>query len=447
MSLSKSAHSYEKKESPPVEGKREEGAPEEKSICFITSGHLASNPRLVREATAAEEAGYDISVVFNQHLSPSVCEHDEKILDEHPGWDAERVVWTKEPWEGYARWFVSGVRRRAARWLFHVAGMEATAPWAQSRTYSEMLRAARRFDADLYTARHLEALCVAAQVAREKDARLGFDAKDFHRGELPDTPESEEKRHLYRVIEERYLPQADFITAASDGIAEAYAETLDIDRPTTILNVFPLNRREGGCNREKLSEETPDEGRSIHWFSQTIGPNRGLEDALRALPHLPDDTYLSLRGRWSESYRGRFMKEAERLGVADRIRTLGRVPSGEVVQRASEHDVGIVLEQPSASQNRDICVTHKFFAYLLAGLPVASTATTGQKPFCEELDRAVKCYPPGDAEALSRSLQELLDDPGAPEAAREAAEVRYNWDHEKEKFLGLVRSVEEKKNK
>jgi glycosyltransferase involved in cell wall biosynthesis len=59
----------------------------------------------------------------------------------------------------------------------------------------------------------------------------------------------------------------------------------------------------------------------------------------------------------------------------------------------------------------------------------------------------VKCYPPGDAEALSRSLQELLDDPGAPEAAREAAEVRYNWDHEKEKFLGLVRSVEEKKNK
>jgi glycosyltransferase involved in cell wall biosynthesis len=404
-------------------------------ICFVTPGHLASNPRLVKEAHAADEAGYDVSVVFNQYYRPDVCEHDERILDKHPAWTVECIDWTRRSPSGRIRRIVSGLRQRAAQWLFHSGGWDAAAPWAQSRTYTEMLRAARRHDADLYVAHNLAALPVAARAANEKNVPFGFDAEDFHRGELPNTPEHEQVRRLRQTIEEQFIPRADYVTAASDGIAEAYAEALGIERPTTILNVFRLDEREGGCSTEQLRAEVPENGRSIYWFSQFIGPDRGLGDALRALPLLPEDVHLSLRGTWSEAYRSQFMAEADRLGVADRIRTLDRVPSTELVQRTAAHDVGLALERPSVSQNRDICVTNKLFTYLLAGNPFAATATAGQKPFCKSLDCAACCYDPGDSETLAQILQVLLDNPEAPRVAREAAEKRYNWNIEKRKFL------------
>jgi glycosyltransferase involved in cell wall biosynthesis len=305
----------------------------------------------------------------------------------------------------------------------------------------ELTREARRHPADLYIAHNLAALPPAAAAAEEYDARLGFDAEDFHRGELPETPENEAVRRQTGILEERYMTQCDYLTAASDGIADAYARVLDVPRPTTILNVFPLSERNTPVPDEELQKEKPDGTTSLYWFSQTIGPDRGLEDALRALPLLSESVHLSLRGKWADGYKREFMGEAESLGVASRIHRLELVPPPEVVPRTSQHDIGLALEQPSASPNRRICVTNKLFTYLLGGVPFVATSTEGQQAVCEDLSEAARLYPPGSPKAFADAASGLINNDAAREAAARAGRERYNWDTEKKRFLEVVSST------
>jgi glycosyltransferase involved in cell wall biosynthesis len=227
------------------------------------------------------------------------------------------------------------------------------------------------------------------------------------------------------------------LTAASDGIGAAYAEALDVPAPTTILNVFPWSDRDAEVPRDGLDAEYPDGARSLYWFSQTIGPDRGLQDALRALPHLPEDVVLSLRGQWAPGYEPKFREQARALGVHDRVRHLDLVPPEELIVRTAEHDIGLALEHP-VSQNRRICVTNKLFSYLLAGIPFVATETPGQRPIVQNVSDAARGYAPGDVEGFVAAIEALLDAPCACRAALRAAKERYSWDVEKETFLTVV---------
>lgn len=81
------------------------------------------------------------------------------------------------------------------------------------------------------------------RAAQQHDAKLGFDAEDFHRGELTDTPDHAMDRAITADLEARYIPHCNYVIAASDGIADAYTKALGIDRSTTVLSVFPWAER------------------------------------------------------------------------------------------------------------------------------------------------------------------------------------------------------------
>ena len=233
------------------------------------------------------------------------------------------------------------------------------------------------------------------------------------------------------------MPHCDYLTAASDGIGAAYADTFRVPVPTTILNVFPWSERDTDVPREELDAESPDDARSLYWFSQTIGPDRGLQDALRALPHLSGDVVLSLRGKWAPGYESEFREQAQWVGAHDRVRHLDLVPPEELIVRTAEHDVGLALE-PGVNTNNQVAVSNKLFTYLIAGLPLVATQTSGQQSIIDNLPNAARGYAPGDVEGFAAATEALLDAPRACQAALRAAEERYSWDVEKKKFLEIV---------
>ncbi len=403
-------------------------------ICLVTPGQPSTNPRLVKEADALTQAGYDVQVVackyqeWADEADAAFSDRDWSIHWLHYGPMASRP---RDLWQR--------VRRRTAKELVGIVGTQSgLTEWAFHYAIPELTRRVQQIPADLYIAHNLAALSAAYRAAQAHNAALGFDAEDFHRGELPDTPENALERRITADLEERYIPRCDYVTAASEGIGAAYADVLDIEPPTTILNVFPWSEREKEVPEAALDSEVPEGKRSLYWFSQTIGPDRGLEDALRALPSLPDDVILSLRGQWSPGYEEAFRGQAEQLGVADRIRHLDLVPPDELIPRTAQHDVGLALEQPSVSTNRTICLTNKLFTYLLAGVPFVATDTPGQRPVVEDLPEVARLYAPGEVEAFSERAAELLAALGLGEKALRAARDRYCWEVEKEKFLRVI---------
>lgn len=412
-------------------------------ICLVSTAHPVTNPRLVREADALVEAGYRVRVVATRNAA--WAEAAEPMFAARAWWPG--IAWARIG--PFARWPERQLMRLRRRLLRALVGrrpglVPALDALALHDAPGQLARLAAAAPADLYIAHNLGALPAAFRAARRHRARLGFDAEDFHRGELPPSPENRLVIGLTCALEQAYIPACDYVTAASEGIGRAYAEALAIPRPVTVLNTFPLHERDAAIPAEGLEHERRGDGLSLYWFSQTIGPDRGLGDALAAMARLGPGCRLHLRGNWASGYRAQFMAEAQALGVADRVHHLSMVPPAELIARAARHDVGLALET-GATPNREIATTNKIFAYLAAGLAVAATDTVGQRTVMAAAPGAGVIFRPGDVAALAAWLAALRRAPDelvrAREAARAAAEARFCWERQKSVFLDLVAAV------
>src|SRR6185295_20278241 len=87
--------------------------------------------------------------------------------------------------------------------------------------------------------------------------------------------------------------QARFVTAGSPMIAEEYAARYGV-RPLTIHNTFSTVAGSSG--------EQAGGALRLYWFSQTLGPQRGLEDVIRAAGQSEAVVELHLRARPIPAY-------------------------------------------------------------------------------------------------------------------------------------------------
>jgi glycosyltransferase involved in cell wall biosynthesis len=287
----------------------------------------------------------------------------------------------------------------------------------------------------LYIAHNLGALPAAAIAARRHGAALGFDAEDFHHGQFTDRRDREHARR----IEKRYLPVCTYVSASSPGVAEAYAD-LCARPPIVLLNVFPLSSRPA-----QIETRAPGPLR-LYWFSQTIGHDRGLEAAVRAIGILRDSPVeLHVQGAWQPGFESALRQVAADAGVSAN-RVIHHPPGApdEMVRVASRFDVGLALE-PGHTPNSDLALSNKVFTYLLGGLPIVASATSAQAALCMQLGTAARVVPAGDANALAEAIRGWMDDPSSLEAAKQTAwrlgEARFNWDLEQRRFLDVVRQA------
>src|SRR5262245_44066382 len=93
-------------------------------ICLVSSGHLASNPRLVKEADALQEAGFAVSVVAG-NVAPGVRALDATILA-RASWPVVRVGLDQRP-----VYLARRLRQELAARIYPIGGIR-TAQWAYS---------------------------------------------------------------------------------------------------------------------------------------------------------------------------------------------------------------------------------------------------------------------------------------------------------------------------
>jgi glycosyltransferase involved in cell wall biosynthesis len=415
------------------------------TICEVTSAQISYNPRLVKEADALADAGYEVQVV-GCLLEAEKTDFDRRLVADSD-WDFHPVrVRRGHSLGDHGRWLYATLRQRLYRklpWL-------RRGPWGLARAYSryvdELAERAATVDADLYIAHNLQALPAAWKAAADRGSKLGFDAEDFHRGQFPPDESGSLEEKLTRAIEEQFIPECDYVTAASPGIAQAYAEELGIESPPSILNVFPKEERDAELPGGTREEERPGQENvvSLYWYSQVIGHDRGLQDAVQALGRLDERVHLSLRGEWEEGFRDELRRIAEREGVSHRVHRLEPVPPEELVARAGLHDIGLALEQ-AHSPNRDLCISNKILAYLLAGLPVVATETEGQEHVHKKAPGVVRLCEIGAPEALAARILEPTATEATLESAQERAwqmgEERLNWEKEQKKLVDTISAV------
>jgi glycosyltransferase involved in cell wall biosynthesis len=304
----------------------------------------------------------------------------------------------------------------------------------------DLIRAARGVCADLYVAHYSAALPAAALAARTHAGRYAFDAEDFHLGDFSEGPAYEPQRQLLRCIESRYLRGCAYVTAASPGIAIAYSETYGIPLPVVVRNVFPLAHAPEG----PTPRGTAIPGPSIYWFSQTIGPDRGLECAVRAIALATSKPHLYLRGFIRDEYRGRLEALAQAEGVEDRLHLLPHASPENMVTLAAAFDLGLVGET-GRTPNHRIALANKLFVYALAGVPAVISDIPAHRLYVQQAGETVKLFNVEDSHSMASAIDIFLLDQLALEASRVSAfalgrEV-LNWDQECSVFLRAVASA------
>ncbi len=211
-------------------------------------------------------------------------------------------------------------------------------------------------------------------------------------------------------------------------MADALADEFNCRPPVPIYNAFRWSDRRAldGTMEDRRNRELP----SIHWYSQTLGRGRGLEQLFDALPHVRHSAEIHLRGTPVSGFRDWLLSHLPE-SWRSRVFVHGLVSNNELLSRISEHDIGFAGEAKYC-RNRDLTVTNKILHYLLGGLAVVASDTAGQREIAEQASSAVFLFPSGESERLAEQLNLLLSSrhrlQAAKEAALHAAESLFCWE-------------------
>jgi glycosyltransferase involved in cell wall biosynthesis len=403
-------------------------------VCIVTQLQPSYNPRVVKEADALTEAGYRVAVIAPDYSAWG--RETDREFDTRAWKIVERPQFG--PLSSRPTRLVELTRRAIAGVAVQNLGIEHPAMLhAWHPVTSRLIAAAKRQPASLYVA-HLAGLPAAAIAAARHGASYAFDAEDFHPGDLPDEPRHSVANRMVRLIEGRHLPGCAYVTAASPGIADAYAAEYGIPRPTVVLNTFPKANAPASSTLAGSTRPGP----SIYWFSRTIGSDRGLQCAVRAAAISRCKPHIYLRGEATSEFLHELRTLAGNHGVSDHLHILPLAPPRLMEALASEYDVGLCGEI-GHTPNRRIALTNKQFTYLLAGIPVLMSDIPAHREFNKDATGAIELFETENAMSLAEAIDRVLGNPERLAFMRAISwrlgQTRFNWGVDGERLVKVVR--------
>jgi hypothetical protein len=424
-------------------GDRWKGEQIKKKIVIVTGASLSWAPRAPKEASALAEAGFEV-VVLGASANQSRLAADTKKATE----GGYRFVAVDDGVHGPA--FPLPVRLRAALSAKMFSATGATTPWIFSPWATRLARRALELSPSLAIC-HLEpGLWVGSRMSAA-GVPVGIDMEDWYSEDLPPQDKKGRPVDMLRHLERNLLRHAVHATCPSEAMADALAEAYQCPRPVRIYNVFPKPAEAFTAKFQDRSESRqsmggmPSRGRdavSIHWFSQTLGPGRGLEELMTACSGLEGAWEIHLRGALG-GYAA-WLEGMVPISLRHKIFLHDLVPNEDLAERIAEHDIGFAGEVATI-RSRDLTATNKIFQYLQSGLAVVASDTAGQREVAALAGAAVRTYRGGDCNDLRCVLEEWLHSPENLRAAKvtagNVAAEQLNWDKEKGRFIESVREA------
>ena len=393
-------------------------------IRILIGSHLCTNTRALREARALTEAGHEVTIQ-GAWYNRTLIARDESLLRKQP-FHFEPVV------NLLHHGLLARLRRRLG--IESWRRLKRFRPASLGYGIREHLRTARAAEADLTIAHSEGTMWVAAQLA-VRGLRVGIDFENWFSEVIRPEERAQRPVEALRALERTLLQSARYRLAPSRAMARALGEFAGVEPPHCVYSSFAL--AELHAPAPPVSDRKNARPPSLHWFSSRIGPGRGLTALLGALPHLQYPVQIHLRGELAGADR----KWCARLVPPewrDRILIHPTVHNSELLPRIASHDIGLALES-GATRGRDLTIAKKTFHYMLAGLAVVATDTTGHREISEQANGAMKLVPADNPVALAEAIDAWLAFPEHLKLARQAAvratKESFCWELVREQLL------------
>ncbi len=401
-----------------------------KSIVLLSPGQPSTNPRLVKEAICLFNAGYKVTVLYSYWTSWA-DQPDIELKKENAGINWIRVG--GHPKEERSKYLYSRFLFKLFKSLIQFWSADYFKKNAVNRTSYALFKKANSVKADLYIAHSLGALPAAIHAAKENRAKAGIDFEDHYSGQWDINTKD---YNLYKWIEDKYITEISFCTAASPLIAEKYKEDYPFLSPVIINNVFSKVYLQPEITAYKK------DALKLFWFSQTVGKGRGLEELFQALAKLDKNISVTILGYCDGRVKNEFLQYAKGCGIGEgQILFLDPVSPDLIFSIAAQHHIGLALETETTI-NREICLTNKIFTYLLSGLAIIATDTLAQKQFLDTYSEIGYYYTKGNVVELAELILKYQNNFDLMQQHRlstlKLATEVMNWEEEQKKFLVLI---------
>ena len=416
-------------------------------IVILSGNHLCHNPRVLKEADALAEGGHEVEILTSG-VNPNYLRRDKRLAHGKK-WKINALM---SELAGAQRF-----KTRAKRLLGSLAHrwLRLENKWQLGEMAQHLYKESKRKGADLYIA-HSEPAMWAAEILRKTGESVAIDMEDWFSEDLLPVARKARPILMLKKLEKSLLCHGVHSSCTSEAMADALASTYGCRRPQVIRNVFPVKDREKMDGKWKdrpwmvkwLSTNDPkierpkDAPISIHWFSQTIGPGRGLEQLFQALEGVKGSWELHIRGNL-KGYE-HWLEQCCPTEVKERLRVHEQVENEELLSRIAEHDIGYAGE-PKTPPNKNLTISNKLFQYLQSGLAVIASDTKGQMEAAQKAGGAVQLYVAGSVDSLRRILIPLLRNSSKithmKTDAWKAGE-RLSWANEALKYKELINWME-----
>lgn len=240
-------------------------------------------------------------------------------------------------------------------------------------------------------------------------------------------------RWLARRREDKVLASAAVRIAVSEQLSKKVEERCGQDVvcvPNGVETELFLEMPERGEARRALG--LPVDGLLVG-FTGSLRPWHGLDVAIESLPML-EGVELAVAGDGDVKHE--LVRQADQLGVADRIRWLGQLPHTVIPTFLAAVDVAVA---PYPLLDDFIYSPLKIFEYLASGTPVVASSI-GQIP--DIIDSFGVLVPPGNPVELAAAIRHVLADPsGAADRAsrgRQWVLAHHGWSRRIQDIIATI---------
>jgi hypothetical protein len=389
-----------------------------KSITIITGQHLVSNPRVWKEANLLAESGYRVRIFTTWHTSQYLVD-DRMLIDDSIDYKSSfSLIYSHLNFINIL--FAKATLKLAnlIYLLFGICSYYQLIYWPKNQ-----LKSILKTSTDLFIC-HQEVGLLLGTKLLDKGYRVAFDFEDWYSEDYLNVKRPVD---LLKKAEAKAIKYGLYVTTTSKTLSSKLM--LFYSSPKQIIpiyNTFPLSQ----INQNKKFK-IPS---SVVWFSQSIGPGRGVESFLISLKELTTSLEIHLIGYCTRQYREHLNKFINNTPHTLSYHDLCQ--HDDLIILLNKFDIGLALEQ-DYPLNKSYTISNKIFTYLQLDLNVLASKTIGQLELKNSFKDRITYVDLNNTNEIVQGLKYLLEKK-IYSSEKDSFPEEYSWDFQKQKMLSLI---------
>jgi glycosyltransferase involved in cell wall biosynthesis len=222
-------------------------------------------------------------------------------------------------------------------------------------------------------------------------------------------------------------------------VAHGFPEHLILVAPSGVdLRIFSLDDSREDARK---SLQLPEKGTIALYTGNftTMGEEKGITDAIMALPYAGDISLLCVGG--SEPDLVRYRRDTEKAGMAERVTLIGHVSQAMLAHYQRAADM-LLMPFPDKPHYRNHMSPVKMFEYMASGRPIIASDLPTIREALNDSNALI--VPPGNPQVLGEAMRRLAADTKLASALAEHARtdvVRYTWDKRAARILDFLKTI------